>query len=84
MIMVGAGTAVAPLRGFLQERATMAEQGVPVGKSMLFYGCRYATVTSLRDELEAFEASGVTKVRWRSHGSPDSLEVRPTSDRARA
>ncbi len=64
MIMVGAGTGMAPFRGFLQERAAMAEKGVPVGPSMLFYGCRNAQGDMLyADELKAFEESGITKLQ---------------------
>ena len=64
MIMVGAGTGMAPFRGFLQERAALAEKGVPVGKSMLFYGCRNAENDFLyAEELKAFETSGITKLQ---------------------
>jgi cytochrome P450 / NADPH-cytochrome P450 reductase len=64
MIMVGAGTGMAPFRGFLQERAALAEKGVPVGPSILFYGCRNAKGDMLyADELKAFEASGITKLQ---------------------
>jgi len=74
MIMVGAGTGVAPFRGFLQERAALAQQGAPIGKSILFYGCRNSEGDVLyADELKEFEATGVTEVQMafsREPGQP--------------
>jgi cytochrome P450/NADPH-cytochrome P450 reductase len=63
MIMVGAGTGLAPFRGFLQDRAALQDQGVPVGPSLLFFGCRNAEVDLLyADELRGYSDRGLVRV----------------------
>lgn len=68
VILIGPGTGVAPLRGFVKERVQQVKNGVNVGKTILFYGCRnehddflykqewseYASV--LGDKFEMFNA----------------------------
>ncbi|MGV9743951.1 bifunctional cytochrome P450/NADPH--P450 reductase [Rhodococcus zopfii] len=58
MIMIGAGTGLAPFRGFLQERATQKTRSGSVARSLLFFGCRcpgYDDIYS--DELESYASS---------------------------
>jgi cytochrome P450 / NADPH-cytochrome P450 reductase len=63
MIMVGAGTGMAPFRGFLQERESLRGRGVPIAESLLFLGCRDSEDDLLyADELKEYEAKGVAKV----------------------
>jgi cytochrome P450 / NADPH-cytochrome P450 reductase len=63
MVMVGAGTGVAPFRGFLQERAAQRAQGVPVARSLLVFGCREPRSDLLyADELRDFQEQGLVRV----------------------
>jgi NADPH-ferrihemoprotein reductase len=43
VIMIGPGTGVAPFRAFVQERAKQAQEGINVGRTLLFFGCRKST-----------------------------------------
>jgi NADPH-ferrihemoprotein reductase len=40
IIMIGAGTGVAPFRAFVQERAALASHSIPTGPMLLLFGCR--------------------------------------------
>jgi cytochrome P450/NADPH-cytochrome P450 reductase len=63
MIMVGAGTGLAPFRGFLQERAAQREQGLPTARSLLLFGCRTSLTDQLyADELRDYEQQDVVRV----------------------
>ncbi|KAM7189705.1 hypothetical protein V8F20_010045 [Naviculisporaceae sp. PSN 640] len=60
IILIGPGTGVAPMRGFVRERIKQAENGEAVGKTILFFGCRKRTEDFLYEKEweEAKEALG--------------------------
>ncbi|MGZ8259006.1 MAG: bifunctional cytochrome P450/NADPH--P450 reductase [Caldimonas sp.] len=87
MVMVCAGTGLAPFRGFLQERAVQASHGQKVGPALLFFGCDHPDVDFLyRDELEAWQAAGVVSVRPAFYKAPQGevsfVQHRVWQDRA--
>jgi cytochrome P450/NADPH-cytochrome P450 reductase len=64
VIMICAGTGLAPFRGFIQERALQKENGIEVGKSLLFFGCDAKDVDFLyQEELLASQNLGVVDIK---------------------
>jgi cytochrome P450 / NADPH-cytochrome P450 reductase len=69
--MFCAGAGVAPMRGFIQERAVQKASGREIGKMLLFYGCR--------DPGEDFLFSQTDFAEWAKNGIVD---IRPAFSRA--
>ena len=60
MILVCAGSGIAPFRGFIQERAIQKAQGLPLGEILLFFGCTHPQVDVLYQEaLQRWVQEGV-------------------------
>lgn len=56
IVMVAAGTGIAPFRAFLSERARLFKMGRPVGNMTLVFGCRNEDQDFLyHDELREFQ-----------------------------
>ncbi|KAL4884295.1 cytochrome P450 [Aspergillus karnatakaensis] len=79
IILIAAGSGIAPFRGFLQERAELVKQAQEQGKEMklapalLFFGVRAPGVDDLyREQLEEWQGSGIVDVRWAFSRAPDA------------
>ncbi|KAJ7208967.1 fatty acid hydroxylase [Mycena pura] len=65
VVMFCAGSGIAPMRGFIQERAAQQATGRTVGKMLLFFGCRMPGQDFLYmdTDLKEWSARGVVDVR---------------------
>ncbi|KAK5164033.1 uncharacterized protein LTR77_010124 [Saxophila tyrrhenica] len=66
VVMICAGTGLAPMRGFIQERAAIAsaQPNATFGKAILYFGCREPECDYIcRTELEEWEKQGVVELR---------------------
>ncbi|KAJ9627965.1 hypothetical protein H2203_003184 [Taxawa tesnikishii (nom. ined.)] len=63
VIMIGAGTGLAPFRGFVQERAAQVGAGRSLAPALLFIGCRDPDKDELyRDEFDRWERMGAVQI----------------------
>lgn len=64
LILIAAGTGFAPFRAFLAERAKLHDLGKPVGRMLLFFGCRSSQSDFIyREELDKLKESLGDKLR---------------------
>lgn len=72
LVLVCAGSGVAPFRGFIQERALQIQGGRSVGQALLFIGCRRKGSDALyAEEFLKWEALGAVKVFYAYSREPE-------------
>ncbi|EUC36074.1 hypothetical protein COCCADRAFT_89080 [Bipolaris zeicola 26-R-13] len=84
IIMICAGSGLAPMRGFIQERATIKKaRNAAIGPAILYFGCRHHEKDFIySDELAQWEAEGVVSVRGCfSKVAPEGQKVQHVPDR---
>ncbi|QNH19757.1 Bifunctional cytochrome P450/NADPH--P450 reductase 2 [Xanthomonas sp. GW] len=71
IILVCAGSGIAPFHGFLQERAIQKAGGRDVGEALLFFGIDHPDVDCLyQEELQRWQDMGVVDVRLACSQAP--------------
>lgn len=65
IVMIAAGSGIAPMHGFIQERALQMAAGRDVGKMLLFFGCRSPEEDYLysKTDLDEWTRLGLLEVR---------------------
>jgi cytochrome P450/NADPH-cytochrome P450 reductase len=84
VILVSAGTGVAPFRGFIGDRLAALEADEPFSPALCFFGVRHPDVDYLfRDEAQEAEGLGIVRMRP-AFSRLDGDEVRYVQDRIAA
>ncbi|KAF2706929.1 cytochrome P450 [Pleomassaria siparia CBS 279.74] len=75
VIMIAAGTGLAPFRGFIQERAAQVGAGRHLAPALLFYGCHSPDTDALySDQLARWEKLGAVSLHYAYSRSPEQSE----------
>jgi cytochrome P450/NADPH-cytochrome P450 reductase len=75
VIMMAAGTGLAPFRGFIQERAAQAAAGRKLAPAILFYGCRAPSTDLIYgDLLKRWEEMGAVSLRLAFSRQPEDSQ----------
>ncbi|MEV0258865.1 cytochrome P450 [Streptomyces sp. NPDC050732] len=72
VIMIGAGTGLAPFRGAIADRLELLRSGARLAPGLCYFGCDHPDVDYLhRAELEAAEHAGAVSMRPTFSGAPE-------------
>ncbi|KAF2264005.1 cytochrome P450 [Lojkania enalia] len=75
IIMIAAGTGIAPFRAFIQQRAAQLGAGRPLAPALLFYGCHSPTTDSLyAPMLSHWQQLGAVSLRYAFSRAPSESE----------
>ncbi|KAF3037153.1 hypothetical protein E8E11_005303 [Didymella keratinophila] len=74
LIMIAAGTGLAPFRGFVQERAAQMAAGRALAAALLFYGCRSLDDDPYAESLKRWEQLGAVSVRRAYSRAPEQSQ----------
>lgn len=73
IVLICAGSGIAPFRGFLQERAIQKADGQEMGEALLFFGARHPNADYLyQDELVGWDTQDVVTVLPAFSREPDT------------
>ena len=86
IVMICAGTGLAPFRGFVQQRAELIKAGhQDLAPALLFLGCRWSDRDRLyAEEMDTWSASGAVDIRYafsREEDHPKSQGCKYVQDR---
>ena len=66
VILIAAGSGIAPFRGFWMRRWEQQQDGYAVGKTLLYFGCRKKSMNLFKNETEAASKNNqsLSSLRW--------------------
>ena len=73
VIMIAAGSGIAPFRGFWMRRWEQQQDGYDVGKTILYFGCRKKSMNLFKQETEAASKNNASSLRWLMQCSDNKL-----------
>lgn len=75
VIMIAAGSGLAPFRGFIQERAAMLSAGRKLAPALFFFGCRHPDQDDIyREEMDRWQEMGAVDVRRSYSRQPEASD----------
>ena len=80
VMMIAAGTGLAPMRGFWMKRGEQLTSGQQPGKTVLYFGCRKRSMDLLVGETDRLAASGLQFERHLALSQEDGVKKQYVQD----